>query len=784
MRLAHSLIRLSAFIGLAVFVVDCSFGQVVIQERVEVDPAVTMEGPTSNMGSLRGWQFNTPGRLVVDFNMIATDGLHCGSPLSIWNPRIEFRYSGSRDTVITVPLVPYIANELNPPTSCDLWLIEFEGGFDLGVVEAGDRVEPLYLVHGFEVPLITEVLVPDDAQDNGDGSYLWESNHYISTEDNEPYFEHLYETLDYVAQLEPILDHLLVIADPDTLSVGDAAVLNVEGRQADETPVTLPTGATLDLALDQGGGTVGFLRWNGIEDVVLTGVPAVDLEVGLVEIVASDTGPPALRGEAGADALRQRPSLSDNTEPAANNFAGETTLTVTAKLSNDPTITGSATVTVSAETPTLVLSFALNGSPIDLAVYLPTKDDVIEVTATLIDGPPDATGDVTFSLPDNYEFEFDGAGTTPQVVALVNGEAKVSLNSLTWWGVATVQADYDLEGVPITVDLQIPVDTDGDTIADAWEMLAENGGRLDIAQDGINQDGVWDSESTPGNSHDGDAYTKLEEYMGILAGATFMRLTPERKEVPINLALAQNAPDIIVALQSLEIDGIDVSGGYQTNGGRSGIMLVRDRTINPQNPNDNGIFFLNGVLQQGPYGGGLLGVTARTQGTYGEGVSNVFRETIHNLYTANTFPERPTDQNGIFRQQWVEWPMATSARPEGWRMFAALFDGTDHSGDSDLYVNPFDILGPAVYQNGRPVLRMDEPEDGFINGTIEALALRRTSIHEAAHQLNLNHPCPQANVNDPSTWVVCRWSPDTAMHEGVYQVTTFSSDDEAEARLK
>jgi len=62
-------------------------------------------------------------------------------------------------------------------------------------------------------------------------------------------------------------------------------------------------------------------------------------------------------------------------------------------------------------------------------------------------------------LSQNYEFEFDGTGGSgPQLVALKNGEATISIKSLTYWGVAAMQADYDLDGVPLTADQQIPVD--------------------------------------------------------------------------------------------------------------------------------------------------------------------------------------------------------------------------------------------------------------------------------------------------------------------------------------
>ncbi len=69
-------------------------------------------------------------------------------------------------------------------------------------------------------------------------------------------------------------------------------------------------------------------------------------------------------------------------------MGGETTLTITAVLSDDIGVYGSATVTVTESTPSLELAFTLNGSPIDPGTYLPSKDDIIEVTARLVDGHP------------------------------------------------------------------------------------------------------------------------------------------------------------------------------------------------------------------------------------------------------------------------------------------------------------------------------------------------------------------------------------------------------------
>jgi len=518
------------------FVADSITAQVVIRERVEVDPAVTTEGPTSNVGSLPGWYFEVSGTLRVDFGPISFDTSHCSGPTSNFNPRLEFRMFGARDTVITVPLGSYITNEFLANPFCDFWITELEGVIEVGEVAVGDIVETVYLVHGYEVPLQWETFVPDDTQDDGSGTYTWAARNYLPI-DEDPHF---YETLDYTVVLEQAVSevhHLFVAAEPDTLRIDESALLSIQGRAEDETPVAFPAGATLDLALDQGGGTVGFLRWNEVEGVVLAGVPEADIEAGLVEVVASEPQVPTLTlpGETSARRVQEEKGLVEEGQPPVNSMDGETLLTVTAALTDDPSVAGSATVTVLP--PGLQLTFALNGNPVDPAEYLPTKDDILEVTARLVGAPPGATGNVTFTLPQADEFEFDGVGGSgPEPVALQNGEATILIKSLTWWGVATVQADYELDGFPLTVEQQIPVDMDGDTIADAWEMLEANGGRLDMGEDGNNQDGMWDEEDGPGAP--GDNVTKLGEYMGLnrtdLNDDNLMehiRLSPRDREV-------------------------------------------------------------------------------------------------------------------------------------------------------------------------------------------------------------------------------------------------------------
>lgn len=681
------------------FVADSITAQVVIRERVEVDPAVTTEGPTSNVGSLPGWYFEVSGTLRVDFGPISFDTSHCSGPTSNFNPRLEFRMFGARDTVITVPLGSYITNEFLANPFCDFWITELEGVIEVGEVAVGDIVETVYLVHGYEVPLQWETFVPDDTQDDGSGTYTWTARNYLPI-DEDPHF---YETLDYTVVLELAVSevhHLFVAAEPDTLRIDESALLSIQGRAEDETPVAFPAGATLDLALDQGGGTVGFLRWNEVEGVVLAGVPASDVEAGLVEVVASEPQVPTLTlpGETSALRVQEEKGLAEEGEPPTISMDGETLLTVTAAMSADPAVTGPATVTVLP--PFLELVFVLNGSPVDPDTYLPSKDDVIEVTARFVGSPPTVPGDVMFMLTQHHEFEFDGTGGSgPVSVTLQNGEATISIKSLTWWGVATVQADYELDGFPLTVEQQIPVDMDGDTIADAWEMLEANGGRLDMGEDGNNQDGMWDEEDGPGVS--GDNVTKLGEYMGYVEFGTHRRLSPDVREVfvrmlgfssPYKEAAEEALAELgVVAKHYIDIpqamwDPVDSRARLMdfllhAAGGLAMVDLSTiNTTTNPPILGGGGVGpILSGDVDYDP---AFISMTV-----------NIYGDLINRFFGGYVYPE--TLPSGIVAQTFGWKDVSTSSGVEIWH---SHFDGTDVDGNGQLVdlVRVFDLLALQV----------------------------------------------------------------------------------------
>lgn len=79
-----------------------------------------------------------------------------------------------------------------------------------------------------------------------------------------------------------------------------------------------------------------------------------------------------------------------------------------------------------------------------------------------------------------------------------------------------------LEGEPARTEVSIPCDSDGNTIADAWEEAnGVLGGSLDSDEDTEPQ----------GDGHDGDGLTVWEEYRGFLEGGKHIRTSPRKKDL-------------------------------------------------------------------------------------------------------------------------------------------------------------------------------------------------------------------------------------------------------------
>ena len=165
--------------------------------------------------------------------------------------------------------------------------------FDLGDVAVGDRVTVMFQQYGQEhrsldgTPYMT--WCPTEQR-----SFLY-IEHYES-----PCYSHPYGRAYGYLVLEgsaPDAEALHVTVAPDTLRLGEAAVLSAEGRDAGGNTAPLPDGATLDLSLGAEDGVPGYLRRSdtGAEGAVLLDVPLSVIEAGMVEVVVGEQLPTVVR---------------------------------------------------------------------------------------------------------------------------------------------------------------------------------------------------------------------------------------------------------------------------------------------------------------------------------------------------------------------------------------------------------------------------------------------------------------------------------------------------------
>ena len=356
---------------------------------------------------------------------------------------------------------------------------------------------------------------------------------------------------------------------------------------------------------------------------------------------------------------------------------------------------------------------------------------------------------------------------------------------------ATVQADYDLSGQPLSVEQQIPVDSDGDTIADAWEMMTVNGGRLDIAQDGNNNDGMWDEEST-GSSFAGDKYTKLVEYMGFMVGPAHMRTNPyDARNVFASVEAAQiSGAFALSGLQQLgvEVENVGSNFVYSLELGLSVPVTVVSRELNgTHSASDTGIFYQGVptvvVQQVGPTLGLARVYDVAGQFRYGIGSAVIYTETIDNFYNHNHIPESFGSYSVPEAIYW-EVPSTLSLAGSGKEIYVAIFDGSDldpRPGKTD--VNPFDIASDVIVWrtdaagNDIATSAGNNPADGEIAGMTQNDAILRTGRHEMGHVAGLPHPCGTPGRQ-------CTES--TVMRQGIgpAKIDNFNMDDIQSSRIK
>lgn len=430
--------------------------------------------------------------------------------------------------------------------------------------------------------------------------------------------------------------------------------------------------------------------------------------------------------------------------------------------------------------PGAALAFEkLDGTPVDPARYLPEKGDRIRVTATF----PGATGGVMrFELADPLEFAFADGGVGPMEVPVdAGGAASAVIESTSWWGVVTVRATYTPPAGPAeTVEQQLPVDTDGDTVADAWELDPANGGTLALG--GSPADGGWDEEA-PASDYPGDGFSKLEEYRGVVYGTTHVRTDPAvSKDLFVNTANALASGAFATAgLTQLGLSPIQ-TGGAAAFPAASAVpvdvasLLEVNRTASPIN--DGTFFTLSGGVIPGKSSLDL-GITRRASALR-RGVSYVYLKTIDNVYNANAILENAVSSAAPCPLE-VHWPVPSTS---GSQTLVAVYDGSDLNGNGVATdpVNPLDIAGSPVYQssaacpNGRVALPVgNSAEDNVIATLTQTDVVLRTGRHEFGHQVIWYGP----NINHPA-------SGDTVMRQGIgpAKIADFNANDVANTRIR
>ena len=266
------------------FVAGSITAQVVIRERVEVDPegmgVTSPSPPTANTvfdgcgeGSARGFTVAVDGILKVrldggyfsrtylstqrDDVTVFTLGVNTdqGSSYSLSPPFVEVARFSTRYRYYFDPYAPSAPERT------------------LGVVEAGEEVVPYgFALHGAGSVTIPAPCYPGappvlDVDDDVVISLFCcagpagQETFYLS--------DHF-----YVLATEG-LQGLVVQATPDEVGAGEISVVSVEGLELDGTVAALPGGSTIDLALDTGGGAIGYLRRDdtSVEGLALSAVP-------------------------------------------------------------------------------------------------------------------------------------------------------------------------------------------------------------------------------------------------------------------------------------------------------------------------------------------------------------------------------------------------------------------------------------------------------------------------------------------------------------------------------
>ncbi|MEM0961903.1 MAG: hypothetical protein AAGK21_05085 [Bacteroidota bacterium] len=606
---------------------------------------------------------------------------------------------------------------------------------ELGPVEDGDRVAIEHLFEGTATSGLVPRLTFPSPNPSSTGVWFWDGVFF----DGFPLLSNLRAEFE-----ETMGEPIEVMVDRDSVLITESARVTVSGVSHPDSLVTL--------AAPSPHGRL--FRVVGTDTTEVTGPLAFsDIEAAKVLFTADGVWPEA-----------------------------DAAVTITAELGDGSA--GTALLTVAA--PALAVEF-----DVDPATYLPVKDDTLTATVRLENVPTGFRSTVALDLIQDYEFTYLDGSTGTRSVPLAGDAARVRLLSQTWWGVATLRASVEgsAPGDTLASEVQVPVDTDGDTIADVWELNPVNGGTLGLG--GTNSDGGWNDETSPGNANNGDAFTKLAEYQGVLIGADHRRLQPLSKEVFFDIRSATAGGFVASEVQSqlgitvYTVDGAKNEAGNSVGpttpganaltyvspttkffGGKAVVFVLDENYVGPGDGNviSGGIWAATGTTTQ-PGGPNLYSLTFGTnRGTARDAgaVSRCYVSTISNVWNNNSIRETAT----------ITFPFLV-AETSGSVLWTARYANVDLNGNSTINdpLNPFDIAAPSPPPNN--------PEDTIVATLSELDMIRFNTLHEVGHALgmSLSTPAAPGGSHPPSGNSTMRSGP------GPAKTGTFSSADISQVDL-
>jgi hypothetical protein len=390
----------------------------------------------------------------------------------------------------------------------------------------------------------------------------------------------------------------------------------------------------------------------------------------------------------------------------------------------------------------------------DPATYLPMKSDSIWVMARVHPEPPQGS-EVVFRLAGVDSLRFRDTLLDSLVVPIVGDSASAKLWSYAYWGVADLTATYRGPEGEASDAGEIPIDADDDGIADSWEMLPENGGALNLGGNFLDQD--WDEETSPGTVHDGDDFTKLDEYKGYVIGPVgdpfsgpHNRMLADTKEFFISYDDTLTSA-VAFALgkisQQLDLEVVEYAGpttqqvylfGRYLFGGSVSHNSVRVLAETIRHDTLSGFIWDHG--NPGPANGMQAGRTNGSLGISGATV-RVYVEAIHNLWHVNTYPE------GAIKDSLVNLLLP---EPTHNAKFISYYDRDDIDGDGvpDDYVRAFDPLAHhPVHPSGKLFVKNNDAYDLLIGTKSEEVYIGLTILHELGHALGMIYDTPDLHPN-------------------------------------